>query len=63
METAKIEKRCLLVRSVRDHNGRVRYGEQPKILREIDNRDRRMFLVQFDDGATTFLFSDEVALS
>jgi hypothetical protein len=62
METTKTEKRCRLVRSVRDHNGRVRFGEQPRILREVNNRDRHMFLVQFDDGATTFLFSDEVAI-
>jgi hypothetical protein len=24
--------------------------------------DRRMYLVQFDDGATTFLFPDEVVI-
>lgn len=62
METMQIEKRCRLIGSVRDHNGRVRFGEQPTILREVDNLDRHMFLVQFDDGATTFLFSHEVAL-
>ncbi len=63
METTQIEKRCRLVGSVRDHLGRVRFGEQPTILREIDNLDRHMFLVQFEDGATTFLFPDEVAVS
>ncbi len=62
METTQSEKRCQLVGSIRDHNGRVRFGEQPKILREVNNLDRHMFLVQFDDGATTFLFPHEVAL-
>jgi hypothetical protein len=62
METHS-EKRCRLVGSIRDHNGRVRFGEQPTILREVDNLDRHMFLVQFDDGATTFLFPHEVVLS
>lgn len=57
------EKRCRLVGSIRDHNGRVRFGEQPTIVREVDNLDRHMFLVRFDDGATTFLFPHEIALS
>jgi len=29
-------------------------------MREVENLGRRMYLVQFDDGATTFLFPDEV---
>ena len=61
METKQIEKRCRLVAPIRDHNGRVHFEEQPTILREIDNLDRHMFLVQFDDGATTFVFRHEVA--
>jgi len=63
MQTAQIEKRCRLVAPIRDHNGRVRFGEKPTILREVENLDRHMFLVQFDDGATTFLFPHEVVLS
>ena len=63
MESMQIEKRCRLIGSVRDHKGRVRFGEHPTILREIENLDRRMFLVQFEDGATTFLFPHEVILS
>ena len=47
---------------VRDHQGRSRFKEQPRILREVNNLDRRMFLVQFDDGSTTFLFPDEVVV-
>jgi hypothetical protein len=47
---------------VRDHDGRNRFSEQPRILREVNNLDRRMYLVQFDDGATTFLFPDEVVI-
>lgn len=53
---------CKLQRPVRDHEGRSRFTEQPRILREVNNLDRRMFLVQFDDGATTFLFPDEVVV-
>jgi len=53
---------CRLLRPVRDHEGRTRFGEQPTILRQIRNLDRSMFLVQFADGATTFLFPDEVAV-
>ena len=53
---------CRLLRPVRDHEGRTRFGEQPTILRQIRNLDRSMYLVQFADGATTFLFPDEVAI-
>ncbi len=54
---------CRLLTPVRDHEGRSRFGERPRILRHITNLDRSMYLVQFSDGATTFLFPNEVALN
>ncbi|MGZ6242418.1 MAG: hypothetical protein ACXWN9_07510 [Candidatus Binataceae bacterium] len=51
---------CRLLKPVRDHEGLSRYSEKPRILRSVENLGRRMLLVQFDDGATTFLFPDEV---
>jgi len=63
MENRQLEKRCRLGGQIRDHSGRVRFGEQPTIVREVDNLDRHMFLVKFDDGATTFLFPHEVAIN
>jgi len=59
---AVVGRHCRLLRPVRDHEGRTRFGEKPKVLREVNNLERRMLLVQFDDGATTFLFPDEVVL-
>ena len=53
---------CRLVKPVRDHDGRSRFNEEPRIVREIYNLGRRMYLVQFIDGATTFLFPDEVVI-
>lgn len=53
---------CRLLKPVRDRDGRSRFSEQPRIIREIDNLGRRMYLVQFSDGSTTFLFPDEVAV-
>ncbi len=53
---------CKLVRPVRDAQGRSRFSERPRVLREIDNLGRRMYLVEFDDGTTTFLFPDEIVL-
>ncbi len=53
-------RQCRLLRPVRDHEGRSRFVERPRILREVNNLDRHMYLVQFDDGTTTFLFPDEV---
>lgn len=59
---AQGENRCRLLRPIRDHEGRTRFGEQPRILRQVENLDRRMFLVQFEDGAETFVFPHEIAL-
>lgn len=63
METlqAQRENRCMLLRPIRDREGRTRFGEQPRILREVHNLDRQMFLVEFEDGATTFVFPHEIA--
>jgi hypothetical protein len=64
METINVDavvgRHCNLLRPVRDQQGRTRFSEKPRILRLIDNLGRRMFLVQFEDGSTTFLFPDEV---
>ena len=57
-----VGRRCRLLKPVRDHEGLSRFSEKPRILRSVDNLGRRMLLVQFDDGATTFLFPDEVSL-
>jgi hypothetical protein len=53
---------CILKRPVRDREGISHFNERPKVLREVINLDRRMFLVQFEDGSTTFLFPDEVTI-
>ena len=58
-----VGKHCRLLRPVRDHEGRSRFNEEPRIVREIENLGRRMYLVQFNDGATTFLFPDEVVVA
>jgi len=55
-----IGRECLLLKPVPDRTGHMRFNEKPKILREVTNLNRRMFLVQFDDGSTTFLFPEEV---
>ncbi|HZO81283.1 MAG TPA: hypothetical protein VFB33_06270 [Candidatus Binataceae bacterium] len=57
-----VGRRCRLLKPVRDHEGFSRFSERPRILRSVDNLGRRMLLVQFDDGATTFLFPDEVVV-
>jgi hypothetical protein len=49
-----------LRKPIRDRSGRSRFDEMPVILREVFNLDRRMYLVKFADGATTFVFPDEV---
>ena len=59
---AVVGRHCRLLQPVRDHEGRMRFSEKPKVLREVNNLERHMLLVQFDDGATTFLFPDEVVV-
>jgi hypothetical protein len=53
---------CLLKRPVRDHEGVSHFKEKPLVLREVINLDRLMYLVEFGDGSTTFLFPDEISL-
>jgi hypothetical protein len=51
---------CRLLKPVRDREGQSRFNERPRILREVRNLDRVMYLVQFGDGTTTFVFPHEV---
>lgn len=55
-----VGRHCRLVRPVRDTQGKSRFAEEPVILRAVDNLGRHMYLVQFDDGSTTFLFPNEI---
>ena len=51
---------CRLLEPVRDHEGHIRFAESVEVVKEIDNLDRHMYLVRFEDGATTFVFPNEV---
>jgi hypothetical protein len=51
---------CRLLKPVRDREGHSRFGERPRIIREVRNLDRVMYLVQFEDGTTTFVFPHEI---
>ncbi len=53
---------CRLLKPVRDHQGRTRFTEHPRIVRELLNLGRRMYLVEFEDRATTFLFPNEIVI-
>ena len=57
-----VGRHCLLKRPVRDRDGVNHFNEKPKVLREVINLERRMFLVEFGDGSTTFLFPEEVII-
>jgi hypothetical protein len=57
---AVVGRHCRLVRPVRDTQGKSRFSEEPVILRAVNNLGRHMYLVQFDDGSTTFLFPNEI---
>ena len=53
-------KHCHLRWPIRDRAGHNHFHEDPVILREVDNLERRMYLVRFNDGAETFVFPDEI---
>jgi hypothetical protein len=53
---------CRLLRPIRDHEGRERFRDRPEIIRQVDNLDRRMYLIRFGDGTTTFVFPYEVEI-
>ncbi len=55
-----ITRLCRLVKPIRDKAGRVRFNEMARIVDEVENLGRRMYLVKFQDGSTTFLFPDEI---
>ncbi len=57
-----VGRQCRLLKPVRDREGRNHFDERPRIIRDFYNLDRRMFMVRFDDGTTTLVFPDEVAL-
>ncbi len=58
--SATLERRCRLLRPIRDRQGRPHFGETARILREIENLGRHIMLVEFADGSSTFVFPDEV---
>jgi len=62
VENTQPAQHCILNTPIRDRAGRIRFQEQPRVLRKINNLDRQMLLVEFDDGATTFVFPNEVTL-
>lgn len=55
-----VGKKVKLKRPVRAGEGKQYFTEIATILRVSFNLDREMYLVGFDDGATTFLFPNEV---
>ncbi len=59
----EVHRRCNLVRPIRDRSGKLRFRETPEIVREMDNLGRRMLLVRFEDGSTSFLFPHEVTIA
>jgi hypothetical protein len=66
MDAAAVEavvgRQCLLKRPVRDRHGVSHFNERPRVVREVVNLDRRMLLVEFNDGSTMFLFPEEVII-
>lgn len=57
-----VGKRVKLLVPVRASSGKEYFIEHPKIVRITKNLDRTMYLVKWDDDASTFLFPDEVEI-
>lgn len=54
-----VGKMVKLVRPVRPKEGKQYFKEQGKIIKEIDNLGRTMFVVLFEDDVSVILFRDE----
>jgi hypothetical protein len=58
-----IGKKCKLLKPLRDPSGMVRPRDTiVTVIRAVNNLDREMFLVQFSDETTSFLFPTEIEL-
>ena len=55
-----IGKRVKLLAPVRAGNGKEYFKEHPKIIRLSETLGRPMYLVKWDDDATTFVFPNEL---
>jgi hypothetical protein len=55
-------RQCHLLKPIPDREGKLHFNEAPIILRVLVNLERQMFLIQFEDGATTFVFPSEIVL-
>ncbi len=53
---------CRLLVPIRDRTGRTRFEETPSVLWDLFNLGRHMYLVQFADGTTIYVFQHEVEL-
>jgi hypothetical protein len=53
---------CSLRRPIRDRHGVIHFNEKPRVVRQVVSLDRLMFLVEFNDGSTMFLFPEEVII-
>ena len=54
--------RCRAKRMIRSHAGMISPLKEGIITHEIDNLDRRLILVQWDTGMSTYVFADEIAV-
>lgn len=57
-----VGKRVKLLVPVRSSNGKEYFKEHPTIIRIVENLERTMYYVRWDDEASTFLFPDEVEI-
>ena len=47
--SAELQKKCQLALPIRDRTGRVRFRENPEVIRKVNNLGRRMLLARFED--------------
>ena len=54
--------RCRAKRMIRSHVGMISPLNEGTITYEIENLERRLILVQWDNGVSTYVFADEIAI-
>lgn len=62
VNTGRQGKRCRAKRMIHSHGAVITSFHQGTITYEMDNLDRRLILVQWDAGVSTYVFPHEVEI-
>ena len=60
IDMKKTGMRCAAKKMIRNHKATIQPANRGTIIYEVENLGRRLILVQWDDGSSSYAFPDEV---